>query len=301
MIYRFLLSVSLVFVLTETSVAQDLIVRIYGDTIRGIVEKEDQRFVYYQTLKSKKGETELISLKEVSAIIYDADNAQGRKLKESRNSSVRGAIQISMQTGFSLILGEDDLYGEDFELIYDELRFGPVLDARVNYFLREDLGLGIVYSTSQYESVTDVAASILVLPDSVLYTGAIDHDRRMNYYGLNLAFKNENSNMNLNYQVDIGLGLITLEDNGTFIENYRLNSSGVGGHISGTVQLGLGQGFYLPLMASLKGFNLNEFTITPSAEMPSEIVPLLEEVYNSLDAGITAMRFQLSLGLGFSF
>ena len=68
----------------STVKSQDLIVRIYGDTLSGKVDKEDARFVYYRTIHTKKGETEIISLKEVAEIIYGGDVSASRKPKEKR-------------------------------------------------------------------------------------------------------------------------------------------------------------------------------------------------------------------------
>ncbi|MCH2214446.1 MAG: hypothetical protein MK086_04665 [Flavobacteriales bacterium] len=295
--------------------SQDFIIRIYGDTIAAKVDEKDQRFVYYRTIHTRKGQTEIISLKEVAEIIYGGDMSNSRKPKEKQPSKLREVIQISAQGGYSWMLNEDDIYNtsalntqlaELIEEVYRDLRSGPFLDIHANYLVNEDLGVGFLYSTSRYQNNTDLAIALVTVPDplspdSTVYSGPLDHDRQVNYFGLNLAFRNKSSDTNFNFQIDLGMGFLSLEDRGSFINEYRLSSTGIGGHISASFQLNLGEGFYLPISALLKGFNLSSYQITPSNKMPRDVELAIESIYNQLDGGITMTRFQLGLGLGFTF
>jgi hypothetical protein len=280
--------------------AQDQIVRIYGDTIQCYIEREDQQFLYYKPFDSKKAETEVISVKEVIDIIYDRSVTRIRKYDEKIESKKFRRFQISSVYGYSWTLSADDIYGEDFQLVYDELRGGPFLDLRLNCFLNEEVGLGLLYSNSQYENNEDVGVAVR-FQDGTEVSGPLDHDRTIHYYALNLAFNHSSERNNFAFQIDIGLGLLTLEDRAAFINDYTLRSSGLGGHISARFSIDLGEGFYLPANVGLKGFNLRTFDITPSQEMAPDIIRVLDSIYETAQNGITMNRVEVGLGLGFSF
>jgi hypothetical protein len=127
------------------------------------------------------------------------------------------------------------------------------------------------------------------------------HDRTLNYYALNLAYRVSSPLSSFNLQLDVGFGVLSFRDEAIFVNNYTLESNSLGFHLSGSFQLDLGEGFYLPAYLSLKGFNLSEFDFNPSPDMDPELAEILELTYNNLGTGISASRIQLGLGLGFSF
>ncbi len=279
--------------------SQDLIIRIYGDTIHSKIDKEDERFIYYRTESTGRGETEVIARKEVREILYGIDTSTKRKIAPKKFEKEYESFQVSVHAGYSRLLKADDLYGEDFESVYDEMRGGVFVDARANFFFNEGVGLGVLYSNSSYQ--TDSEVPVLVsLPSGTDLIGELSHDRTLNYYALNLAFRIQQSS-NFSFQIDVGMGLLTFEDKGEFIGAYTLTSSSLGGHISAGFQLGLGEGFYLPAFISLKGFSLSSFELDPSSEMNPELALGLQSLYDNLEGGITAGRIQFGIGLGFAF
>lgn len=299
--YRIVLYLSSIFsFLTLAGQGQDLLVRIYGDTIHCKIDKEDERFVYYRTKNSNRGETEIISRKEVREILYGWENSTNLKIAPKKIAKEYETIQVSVQAGYSLIMTIDDLYGDEFESVYEEVREGVFVDVRANYFLSKEVGLGMLYSVSQYN--TNSSVPVLVnLPSGVDLVGDLSHDRELKYYALNLAYRLENNKSNMSFQFDLGFGLLAFEDEGEFIDSYQLSSGSLGGHFSAAFKLGLGEGFYLPALISLKGFRLTEFEFNPSAEMNSELALGLQGLYNNLEGGINANRIQFGLGLGFAF
>ena len=279
---------------------QDLILRIYGDTIHCKIDQEDERFVYYRTRSSHRGETEIISRKEIREILYGLDTSENRKIASRRFRKEYETFQIAVQAGYSWILSADDLYGDEFESVYDEMRGGGFIDVRANYFLNSEVGLGVIYSRSRYQ--TNSSTPVLVnLPSGTDLVGDLSHDRSLNYYALNVAFRLDQSSSNMSFQINVGLGVLSFEDRGEFIGAYRLNSNSMGGHFSASFNLGLGEGFYLPAIISIKGFRLGTFDFTPSEEMNPELAVGLQELYNNLEGGINANRLQVGLGLGFAF
>ncbi|MCZ4407464.1 hypothetical protein O3Q51_01490 [Cryomorphaceae bacterium 1068] len=278
---------------------QDLIIRIYGDTIHSKIDREDERFIYYRTERTSRGETEVIARKEVREILYGIDTSIKTKIPPKKFEKGYKSFQVSVHAGYSRILSTDDLYGDDFESVYDEMRNGFFVDARANYFFNKGIGLGVLYSTSGYQTDSDIPV-LVSLPSGTDLIGELSHDRTLNYYALNLAFR-INQSSTVNFQIDVGMGLLTFEDQGDFIGAYNLTSSALGGHLSASFQLGLGEGFYLPAFFSLKGFSLSSFELNPSSEMNPELALGLQSLYDNLEGGITAGRLQLGLGLGFSF
>jgi hypothetical protein len=278
---------------------QDLIIRIYGDTIHCKIDQEDERFVYYRTQSTRRGKTEVISRKEVREILYGLDTSSEQKIAPKKFDKGYQSFQLSVHAGYSWTLSTDDLYGEEFESVYDEMRGGVFLDARVNYFLNDEVGFGVLYSNSRYQ--TDTRVPVLVkLPSGTDLIGGLSHDRTLNYYALNIAFR-VNYSPNLNLQLDMGFGLLTFEDQGHFIGDYTLTSSSFGGHFSASFELGLGEGFYLPAVVSVKGFRLSTFQFDPSSEMNPELALGVQNQFDNLQEGINANRIQFGLGLGFAF
>lgn len=283
----------------EEAMSQDMIVRIYGDTIHGKIDREDERFVYYRTLKTKRGEEEIISRKEVSEILYGMDD-QAKSVPPPKTEKRFEVIQATIHAGYSRILNTDDLYGEDFQDLYDDMRGGVFIDGRLNVFFNDEIGLGFLYSRSNYDADSE-AMVVATLPSGNMLTGELGHDRRVNYFALNLAYRVSKPLSNFNLQLDVGLGYLNFEDKGEFIGGYTLTSGALGMHLSGSFHLGLGEGFYLPAYISLKGFSLSQFDFEASAEMDPELAQGLEALYDNLEAGITMTRFEIGLGLGFSF
>lgn len=301
MSYRLTFSLSLSFAfLSFFSQGQDLIVRIYGDTIHCKVDQEDERFVYYRTESTSRGETEIISHKEIREILYDAEKSVKRNIAARKFRKEYETFQISVQAGYSWILSADDLYGDDFESLYDEMREGAFIDVRANYFFNSEVGLGALYSSSRYQ--TNSTIPVLVnLPSGKDLAGGLRHNRSLNYYALNVAFRLDQNSSNMSFQIDVGLGVLSFEDRGEFIGAYRLNSNSIGGHFSASFSLGLGEGFYLPATVSIKGFRLSTFDLKPSDEMDPELAVGLQDLYDNLEGGINANRLQVGLGLGFAF
>jgi hypothetical protein len=305
-IYLFMLRLS-AFLLVFLSIvcvgqaqAQDAIIRIYGDTVFCKIDQEDSRFIYYRTAESHKGETEIISRKEIRTIIYGLSEASISKIKPKKPEKAFETIQFSVHAGYSWILSADELYGEDFDDFYDDMRGGPFIDARLNYFLTQELGLGLLYSTSRYE--TDPIGIVVSNPTTGnSFNGELLHNRNINYYALNVGFRSVQASSNINLQLDIGLGILTFEDNGRFISDYRMTDTTLGGHLSGSFRLGLGQGFYLPAFISLKGFRLGNLDIEPSDEMEEEVEIALKSIFESQPRGLTMSRVQFGVGLGVSF
>jgi len=279
--------------------AQDLIIRIYGDTIRAKIDKEESRFIYYRTTETRRGETEIIARTEVREVFYDFDSSYGKRIGKKKIQKKYETFQLLVHAGYSFILREDDLYGDDFQTVYKEVREGAFIDARVNFFLSEEIGVGLLYSHSGYRTNTDIPISV-TLPSTTVLTGELSHDRQLSYYAGNLAIRLLSS-PNFNVQIDVGVGLLEFIDRATFINDYSLRSTALGGHISASFQLVLGEGFYLPAFVSIKGFNLSSFDLDPSPNMDSELVLGLEGIYGRLNTGISASRFQAGLGLGFAF
>jgi len=281
------------------SFAQDLVIRIYGDTIHCKIDREEERFIYYRTPETKRGEEEIISRKEVREVLYGMDS-QAEKVRPIKVAKDYEMVQATVHAGYSRILNSDDLYGQDFEELYDDLRGGVFIDGRLNIFLNEELGLGFLYSRSTYDAQSE-AMVVATLPSGNMLTGGLAHDRRVNYFAVNLAYRVSKPLSNFNLQLDVGVGYLDFEDRGDFIGGYTLRSGSLGMHLSGSFQLGLGEGFYLPAYLSLKGFSLSTFDFEPSPEMDPELALGLSTLYDNLEGGITMTRLQIGLGLGFAF
>lgn len=279
--------------------AQDLIVRIYGDTIHCRVDQEDQHFVYYRTTPSRRGVSKIISIKEVREIFYDV-NTNRKKVGLRKTERLYEKIQITMQAGYSHILVIDDMYGDKLEELYDELRGGTYLDARGNYFLNADVGVGFLYSHSRFRTKTEISVK-LSAPPALEFNGGLLHNRYVNYYAVNLAYRMQSDASKTVFQIDAGLGILTFEDRGKLIDEFQLTSFALGGHLSGSFQLGLGEGLYLPAYVSLKGFSLSSFKLNTDPDIDPDLREIMEGIYFNLGRGISMSRLDVGIGLGFAF
>lgn len=274
--------------------AQDLIVTIQRDSIFCKIDRTDDRFVYYRTAKTRRTEYELISKREVKELVYDVGLDAGNVIEPMREKRGYEMFQLWGGGGYSRIFQENIDLPEEFEEYYNKLRSGFFYTGGINVFFNEGIGVGAFYSASNYSNSVDV------INNTTMATGKLSDDISLQYIGLNMAVRVVPDNMELTFQINFGLGQSRYVNDASIIYPFQVEGTGVGGHLTGEVQIRLGKGVYLPVHIRLLGFNINSLDFTPGPDMP----PLDEEeirnfVQSSVPVNIS--RFQIGAGLTFSF
>lgn len=274
---------------------QDFIIRIYGDTLRGKVDESNDRFVYYRTPQTPKGERMVISKKEIRRIIY---NAYAEKdLKPWKETEKLRRFEIGVDAGFTGLTGVQVLFDDDFSEYFEGMKNGVYFHGYALYNIDDNLGLGLAYSRVDFSNETEVR---IVLDPNRSLTGPMTDDRGIEYIAATLHYRPLQMGWADRLSIIVGLGLLRFDSESTMIFPYRLEGSAIGAHVGAALEISLGGGFYLPIKAGIKGFSVYDLKVSTSPDMPQEISTFLNWTYNS-QFGMDLSRFEIGTGIVFAF
>jgi len=272
--------------------AQDLIITVQNDTIHCKIQDTDDRFVYYITPRTKRHEYELISRREVRELMYDAESADPRVEKhKAPDPNAYEKVQIWGGLGLSRLISINSDIPEDFKDYDNRLRFGVYFQGGANFFVRENLGFGLIYEQSNYSN------SVNVINTNTLATGVLSDNIRVQYLGANVAVRLELSDMSSFIQVNGGIGNTRYENNATVIHPLKIVGSGAGGHLDATYHLSMGLGIYILLSVGIKGIAVQNLELEfGDGFTPEEIDAYTAEYLRNPSLGVG----RLELGFGFA-
>lgn len=285
---------SYLFFLTGNLAAQDIIVRITGDTIHCKVDRTNDQFVYYFTPKSKANNEEVISRLEVSTIIYDfeaPDTRTSRKERAVRLEYTRYDIWVAY--GLNHINIENP-GNNDFEDYFRKLQTGRILSAGMRFFFSENLGFGVSYFNSGF---SNAIGNVRYSPTGQV--GTLSDDIRIQYIGagVNVRFPLPISLSIFN--LEVGAGYSFFRNEGSIIERYVMRAQGIGGHLMVDFDLHIGGGVYIPIKGGVNGFTVKDIETeveNPNSELGSTILNA-----NGATDRIDITRLSLSIGLLVTF
>lgn len=287
--YLILLVIGMIY--AESTKSQDLIVKIGGDSIFCKVEKANELFVYFIIQKTKRGENEVLSQKEVEQIIYGFGDEPIR-YKSSRGYNflqVFGSI-----TGSRIIASQSNSRPPEFSEYLDKLNWGIGFSTGFDLFLNSSLGIGISYSQSTFSNSIDVVQ----IGTGVI--GKLSDEIRLIYAGGSIIYRGKIYDSESSIQLCIGLGYFGYSNNARIIYPFSLKGQAVGGHISGGVNLSLGSSFYLPIQFGLKGFSIDSYSLNFPEAIPDDIREDIETSIENSD-GQSYLRIELNIGLMMAF
>lgn len=284
-------------VLPSTSMAQDYIIRIYGDTISAKVDRSTERFVYYRTPDTRRGEQEIISKKEVSEILYNADPDPNDNLKAWKETRKYSLFELGIDGGYSRLFNLENPFGTDFDEYYKELSNGTYVHGSVIYRVNEELGFGVSYAHSEYSNKVEV---VLVNPGGARLSGMLSNDHVLDYYAATLSYIPVEFQSGNRVQVIAGVGVMRFVSSSRVVYPFRLEATSFGAHLGVSFELALGGGFYLPLRLTVRGFNVFDVSFKPGENMPDDVRSDLEVLYGP-QTGINFGRADIGAGLIFAF
>ncbi|MFN2429224.1 MAG: hypothetical protein ABR574_04330 [Cryomorphaceae bacterium] len=273
--------------------AQDLIVKLNGDSLHVKITGANDQFIYYITPKLKKGKRLVVSRKEVATVLYNYE-AEDPQLKDPVEKRGYEIFQIyGMYMGSRLLQYESLDFG-DFSEYDDALRWSSSgLTAGINFFIDEQTGFGLLFSQNYFSN------SIDVLDPNSGATGKLSDQITLQYYGANIAYRIPADNNNILFQINGGLGLCTFQNEASVIYRYDVTGSSLGLHLIGMANFSLGYGLYIPVQLGVKGFNIANLSADFPGEIPNDIRNALSNQISNQSYSIT--RLELSVGLMFAF
>lgn len=287
--YSFVLAV--VLFSTKWTIAQDLIVTITGDSIYCRAEKTTDTFVYYVTRKTKRGKFELISRKEVVDVIYNFEDGflTKGKLKDFSVVQVYGTF-----TGSRILTGGVRNLSERFDEYISKLKWGSGYTAGVNLFVSKSIGLGVLYSQSNYSN------SIDIVQVGTGFRGELSDDFSLKYIAFSLAYRVNIHSSESFILLCGGLGYVSYHNDASTIYAYTLDGSTIGSHLYVSFNLSLGSGIFIPIQFGFKGTSISNFDLKFKESLPKDFEEaILSDIENSEPASY--LRLELSVGLLISF
>lgn len=295
MFSRCLFLCSIFFVLfSHSGNAQDLIVKLNGDSLHVKIDDTNDRFIYFFSPETKKGKRLVISRKEVFSILYNYEAADPRTSQALAAREYEVIQLYGMAMGSRLLQYEPLSFGDDFDEYHNALRWGiSGLTAGVNYFINKEYGFGLLYSQNSYENslgVVDTARGII---------GTLTDQITLNYYAANLAYRLSGNQSRTVVQVNVGIGYCTFQNAASAIHSYEVKGGSLGIHLTGMANFSLGYGFYIPVQLGLKGFNISQLSVTFPDGTPDYFrVPMSQQIEA---ISFNVARLELSVGLMFAF
>lgn len=301
---RFAMFLSAIFLSVMVN-GQDIIVRISGDTLFVKIDSNNDSFYYYFDNNRKKNDLQVISRKEVAEVIYgfntDYTPSMRYRAKSGRDYEM---IHVGLQyAGYFLDLSSSSDAQSGLKEYYDKLRFGSGLLAYVDVFFNKSFGVGGVYSMSKFHNSALVEVTYHPsdpLEPPIVMQGDLADNMRFNYYGVGGVFRHRLGDSQSDILITAGIGLHTYQNEGKLIYDYELKGHGLGFHIAGHFNLGLGDGIYLPVSLGYMGRTVQNLSVSYHEEMP-DILRMGFEATTTKTAKISVDRIFIGVGLSLSF
>ncbi|NEN25579.1 hypothetical protein G3O08_18970 [Cryomorpha ignava] len=288
----FLIGITLL--ITFPLLGQDIIVRITGDTLHVKVESTNDSFVYYKSVDTKNGSVDVISKKEIAEILYKFEDPSA-ELRRLSNKELRTYELMQFWVAFSgYYLPNSGISDNDFKEYYQKLEWGTGLNAGVNYYFNQQLGIGMMYSKARFKNSVPVS-----IRNSTI-SGNLSDDLTLHYLGASVVVRFALGSSNSNFFLGAGPGINYYFNDAEVVYAYNLKANGIGFHVDTAVNLNLGGGLYMPIKLTYMGNTVGDFTLKPQADMPDDIKRELELSLQSSDS-FSVTRFSLSAGLLFAF
>lgn len=291
---RFIGLLSFIILLACDIQAQDIIVRITGDTLHVRVEKANKSFVYYQSAETKRGELDVISRQEVASILYNFEDPQ-EWLKGPKAEQVRGFSSWEVLFLYSEFFLPIDYSGpSDFSDYYRDLQLGNGFSGGVSFFLNERFGLRLSYVRSRFTN--QFSGQIY---GTTGRTGRLEDDILLQYLGLGVVLKLPLEKKRSYFEIGGGLGYNLYRNRAKQIESYALTAQGIGAHFDVAFNISVGGGLFIPIRAAVYGFEIGNVEGDVD-DNSTEIGKLIEEEIRKTN-NLTVTRLSLSAGLLFAF
>lgn len=274
--------------------AQHIIVTLSSDSIRCKIIGEDERFTYYRTARTKPGEREVISNRQIARIL-DTDEIVTRQRNRIFGLNWRN-FRFGGYGGLSLLLVQDLVQGTDGSLdeYYRDRNFGFWYAFDATYMIDESFGIGAYASFSQYGN------SVRIIDQNSGMTGRLRDDIRIGYFAAQFTadFLNDPSGSGLSVQG--GVGIIRYTNNFELFAPFDISGFGFGLHLGASYRLAISPGVMVPVFIGIRGFSVSNMQLSPPEDAPDDVINGVSALIRSgWPTDIT--RVEAGLGLIISF
>lgn len=292
--------------------AQDLIVTIQGDSLNVKIQKETDQFLYYRTVKSKKGDF-VISRKEVSDFKFNfflAEGEQGHTTQPDEEpksvfTQKRDRFQLWGNGGGAYYLAFTDQEDEAIKDYYNKLRWGYSFGLGANFFFTNRFGVGASFEQSAFSNTFDGTVGVtFTLPSGMdtLLIGSLSDDITLRHIGVNFLMRFPFERTGSAIQLSFGLGYNTFENKASVVKGFEYEGNSIGLSINGEYQIALGGGLFLPIKLGLTNVSFVNMKVTTSPDMPPELAEFItREFENDEENPQSGSRIALTLGLLYAF
>lgn len=273
---------------------QHIIVTLNNDSILCAIVGDDERFTYYRTERTKPGDRELISNREIARILETDRLINGQRngifALDWRNFRFGG------YGGLSVLLVSDLVQGADGSLdeYYRDRNFGFWYAFDVSYMLDESFGIGAYAAFSRYSN------SVNIRSQNSGMTGKLSDDIRIGYFAAQFTadFLNDASGSGLSVQG--GVGIIQYTNNFELFAPFDISGFGFGLHLGGSYRLAISPGVMIPVFVGIRGFSVSNMELSPPEDAPDDLINSVSALIRSgWPTDITRVEFGLGLIVSF--
>lgn len=272
--------------------AQDIIVRVTGDTINAKIESQNEAFLYYFDHHSKAKDIQVISRKEVLEVIYNFETIDFKRRRPNRLRNY-DVVHLSMQYTGYYINNTEMVIHRGIDGYYEKLQFATGLYARADFFFDEFFGVGGMYALAKSSN----SVGYVLTPWGVF--GKLADEISINYYGIHAVMRYRLGDSQADVLLSLGMGYQTFRNNGKIVYDYKLNGYDFGFHGSGQFNLFLGDGIYVSVSLGYIGRDIGNLS-GDFKNMPKEIEEDLNYVVKNMPK-INTERIFIGAGLTFAF
>src|SRR5690606_39579977 len=203
---------------------------------------------------TKRGSVDVISRKEVAEILYRFEDPSA-ELRRISDRAVRTYELLQFSLSFSgYYMPNASIPDGEFKEYYEELEWGIGLNAGVNYFFNQQLGVGFLSSRARFKN------SVPVTLINTGVNGNLSDDLNLHYGGAGLAARFALGNSDSHFILGAGAGMTFYNNDAEIVYAYNLKATGIGFHVDGNLNLSLGGGLYMTFKAAYMGNTVGDFT-----------------------------------------
>lgn len=288
------LAICIFLVCTPILKAQDIFVRITGDTVHAEIVHENDRFIYYRNSDTKRGELDVISRLEVASILY---NYEAPDLSFQNTNSTpkkkRDFNSFEAWIVFGLYLLPIDYSGSpDFDDYYKNLGRGSGFTAGAQYFVSEYIGFGGRYSRTNFSNSFGKVQNIVTGQ-----IGNLKDNITIQYLGIGISTRLPIPKYVSYFEIEIGIGYTDYHNEAELIEPYTLSGTGLGGHLSMGFNLSLGNDLFIPIKGGISGFQVKHIDV----EIANKTSRIGKQIQRDAEAAASLKVTRLSLSAGILF
>lgn len=273
--------------------AQDIIVRVTGDTLHVKIDHANDGFVYYQSSTTHRGEIDVISRIEVSSILYNFEPTPAG-LKKLKKQSDRGYDLVEGWLLYGAYYLPIQYNGpDDFKKYFQKLQFGWGFRGGLQIFVNRQLGLGLTYSQSRFHNSTHVQNK------QTGQIGKLKNDIVLRYSGISLVYRIDLNHSLSHVELYGGMGYTWYSDHAEQIEAYVLTGKGITGSLAASININIGKGLYIPIKLAADGINIRNLKIDFTDDSTDIAKQLQSFVDNTQKEDVS--RISATVGLLFSF